>query len=140
MVHEEHLQIVAIMENVEKACEFVAGFARSSGFSDEMVHRCWISLEEICANVIEHGYQYNGQNEVIDVVCRAYTDHIVIIVMDDAKPFNPLDKEDPNPHTSLDERQVGGWGIAIVKKFMDSVTYRYLNNRNQLILEKYYAH
>jgi len=74
------------------------------------------------------------------VICRAYTDHIVIIVMDDAKPFNPLDKEDPNPHTSLDERQVGGWGIAIVKKFMDSVTYQHLNNRNQLILEKYYVH
>jgi sigma-B regulation protein RsbU (phosphoserine phosphatase) len=138
MLHEQSLQIVAIMENVEKACEFVANFARNLGFSDEMVHRCWVSVDEVCANVIEHGYKENGKYHVIDVTCRAYSDHLIIIFMDDAQPFNPLTKEDPDPKAPLEDREVGGWGIFFVKKFMDNVTYQYHDNRNQLTLEKYY--
>lgn len=138
MLHEDSLQIIAIMENVEKACDFVAGFARSLGFSEDIAHRCSISVDEVCSNVIEHGYHHHGQTEVIDLICRAYEDHLIIIIMDDAKPFNPLDKADPNPHEPLEDRQIGGWGIAIVKKYMDRVTYHYANNRNQLTLEKYY--
>jgi sigma-B regulation protein RsbU (phosphoserine phosphatase) len=140
MVHEERLQIVAIMENVEKACEFVAKFARDLGFSEEMIHRCWVSVDEVCANVIEHGYKENGRHEVIDVICRADTNLLIITFMDDSTPFNPLTKDDPDPHALLEDRELGGWGIFFVKKFMDNVTYRYQNNRNQLILEKYYGH
>lgn len=140
MVQEERLKIVAIMENIEKACDFVANFARSIGFSDDMVHRCALSVEEVCANVIEHGYRHQGANEVIDIVCRANPDHLVIIIIDDAQPFNPLNKADPDPHAPLQDRQVGGWGIFFVKKFMDKVHYHHINNRNQLTLEKYYPY
>ncbi|MDZ4670541.1 MAG: ATP-binding protein [Phototrophicales bacterium] len=140
MVHEERLQIVAIMENVEKACEFVAKFARDLGFSEEMIHRCWISVDEVCANVIEHGYKENGHHEVIDVICHTDANLLIITFMDDSTPFNPLIKDDPDPYALLEDREVGGWGIFFVKKFMDNVTYRYQNNRNHLILEKYYSH
>lgn len=138
MEQEKHLTIEAIMENVEKACLFVAGFARSIGFSEEMIHRCALSVEEVCANVIEHGYQHTGQNQVIDLICRANSDHLLIIILDDAQPFNPLNRKDPDPHATLEEREIGGWGIFFVKKFMDAVTYHHVNNRNQLTLQKYY--
>ena len=52
------------------------------------------------------------------------------------KPFNPLEKEDPDITLSADEREIGGLGIYMVKKSMDQVTYDYCNQKNVLRLEK----
>jgi anti-anti-sigma factor len=44
--------------------------------------------------------------------------------------------ESPDPALPLDDRPVGGWGIYFMRKLMDSVDYRYVNNKNHLILRK----
>jgi sigma-B regulation protein RsbU (phosphoserine phosphatase) len=137
VVQEEHrLTIPAVLENVEKACRFVAGIAQKMGMSDETVHRYYLAIEEICTNIIEHGYKYEGADAVIDVICREYSDRLSVTIIDDAKAFDPLIRNDPDPATPLSNRRSGGWGIYFVKKYMDEVTYSYENNRNHLTLEK----
>jgi anti-sigma regulatory factor (Ser/Thr protein kinase) len=138
MFYQNSLQIRAIVENIEKAHDFVYEFVRECGFSENIAHRCALSVDEVCSNVIEHGYQKNGHDKVIDVMCAADETHIMITIIDDAHPFNPLDNPSPDPLASLEDRPVGGWGIEIVRQYMDKVSYRYSNNRNQLILEKYH--
>ncbi|MCL4253614.1 MAG: ATP-binding protein [Anaerolineae bacterium] len=139
MLYQNSLQINAVVENIEKAHDFVYEFVLACGFGDAIAHRCALSVDEVCSNVIEHGYQQNGHDKVIDLVCVARENHIMITVIDDATPFNPLDIPSPDPRASINDRPVGGWGIEIVRKYMDKVSYRYSDNRNQLILEKYHG-
>lgn len=137
MPHQDHLQINAVVENIEKAHKFVYEFVLANGFSDMVAYRCALSVDEVCSNVIEHGYQKQGHDKVIDLICVAQENRITIIIMDDAHPFNPLNIPPPDPHAPIDVRPIGGWGIEIVRQYMDKVSYRYVDNRNQLILEKY---
>jgi serine/threonine-protein kinase RsbW len=138
LVQEQQLTIPAIIEKIEDACQFVSRIARSAGMEDEAVYRCYLSVEEICTNIIEHGYHYREDNNVIDVVCRWYPDRLAITIIDDAAPFNPLENADPDPSASLLERRGGGWGIYFVKRYMDKIDYTRQGNRNQLTIEKHF--
>lgn len=125
-----------MLENVEKACDFVSGVARSLGMGDDAVYHCYLSVEEICTNIIEHGYEYADNGSVIDVVCKPMPAALRIIIIDDADQFNPLELDDPDPTAPLLERQGGGWGVFFVKKYMNSVSYDYADERNHFIMEK----
>lgn len=136
MAKKHRLTIPATVEKVEEACDFVSDVARSLGMDDEAVHRCYLSVEEICINIIEHGYRDRQKDEVIEVRCQHRNNRLVITILDDAAPFNPLDRPNPDPAAPLMERGHGGWGIYFVKKYMDRLDYRYARNRNQLTIEK----
>ena len=61
---------------------------------------------------------------------------VIISFTDNGKPYNPLAKEDPNLKLSLSERDRGGLGIFMTKKFMDKVSYEYKDGMNILTIEK----
>lgn len=132
---EYRLSVAAELKQVETACRFVAHIAGKMGLSDEVVHKCHLAVEEICTNIIEHGYEFR-QNEVIELTCTVLPDRLRVTIVDSAAPFNPLEHADPDPASSLFDRYGGGWGIFFVKKFMDKVYYTYVHNRNHLTIEK----
>ncbi|MFW5692083.1 MAG: ATP-binding protein [Chloroflexota bacterium] len=136
VVNEYRLSVPAVLENVEAVCQWVADIGKSICMPEDAIHRCYLAVEEICTNIIEHGYHFDGADKVIELICRAYPNRLAVTIIDDAVPFNPLDREDPDPSAPLIEREGGGWGIFFVKKYMDVVSYSYRQSRNQLTVEK----
>jgi anti-sigma regulatory factor (Ser/Thr protein kinase) len=55
---------------------------------------------------------------------------------DDGVPYDPLQAAEPDVTASLDERSIGGLGILLVKKMMDTVTYERAGGRNVLRMRK----
>ena len=43
---------------------------------------------------------------------------------------------DPDVNTDLEDRQIGGLGIFLIRRVMDEVSYRYEKNKNILVMEK----
>lgn len=135
-VMERRLTIPAALQELASACDFVAEAAREAGLDEESVYRCHLSVEEVCTNVIEHGYRFTKGDKVIDIECRVYPDRFTVTIIDDAPPFNPLSQPEPNPTAPLWERESGGWGIYFVRQYMDSVAYEYRSNRNHFMMSK----
>jgi sigma-B regulation protein RsbU (phosphoserine phosphatase) len=95
-----------------------------------------VAIEEVFVNVARYAYQ-NGEGEVMlgigfDQESRAVTFRMT----DKGVPFDPLKKPDPDITLSADEREIGGLGIFITKKTMDSVEYAYENGENILTMMK----
>ena len=61
---------------------------------------------------------------------------ITFRMSDKGTPFDPLKKPDPDITLSAEEREIGGLGIFITKKTMNSVTYAYENGENVLTMTK----
>jgi anti-sigma regulatory factor (Ser/Thr protein kinase) len=61
---------------------------------------------------------------------------VTITFMDNGIPFDPLQRRDPDVTLSAEERRIGGLGIFMTKKTMDSVDYEYKNGQNILRLKK----
>ena len=91
------------------------------------------ALEEIFVNVAKYAYDDAG---FVEVTLSNDKSSVKFVFRDSGKPFNPLDKQDPNITASSDEREIGGLGIYMVKQIMDSVAYEYVNNQNVLTLIK----
>ena len=61
---------------------------------------------------------------------------MTLVVSDEGVPFNPLKREEPDITLSAAEREIGGLGIFITKKTMDTVDYRFENGKNILTMTK----
>ena len=61
---------------------------------------------------------------------------IVLVFIDQGIPYNPLDNKDPDITLNLEEREIGGLGIYMVKKIMDEVSYEYMDGQNILRMRK----
>jgi len=61
---------------------------------------------------------------------------VTVIFRDKGRPFNPLDHVDPDTRAPLEERKIGGLGLLIVKKTMDTIYYSRENDSNRLEFSK----
>ena len=71
-------------------------------------------------------------------MCEAREDPLSMSItfLDAGRKFNPLENEEPDTALSAEERDIGGLGIFLTKKFMDSVEYEYKDGQNILTLRK----
>ena len=95
-----------------------------------------LALEEIVTNIINHGYE--GKEEYsISIRFTLEKHNMRIQIKDWAPAFNPLDLPEPDDiDKPIEERNSGGLGIHLVKKFTDNFNYRRSDNKNIVTLIK----
>ncbi len=94
-----------------------------------------LSLDELLTNVISYAYDDQKSHE-IEVRLLLDNDFIKIEIVDDGKPFNPLEMDDPDLNLDLDDMEIGGLGIHLVKKKMDELLYERTEHKNILTMKK----
>lgn len=99
-------------------------------------NRLLVAADEIFANIVRHS---GASTWKVSVELTLNPDGVRLIFMDNGKPFNPLDRRDPDTTLCAEDRDVGGLGIFIVKKTMSPVTYRRNGEWNILTLGKDYG-
>lgn len=134
---KESLTIAGQLDEVTRASNFVGMLARSLGLSEQSIHHCILAVDETCTNIIEHGYEYVGEGNRIEIICTGTDNKLIIEVRDEGPEFNPLAQPDPDPNLNLEDRKTGGWGIFFTKKVMDDVQYVRSGPYNILTLIKY---
>jgi serine/threonine-protein kinase RsbW len=135
-VQQRRMSVTGVIENVRSICDFVVDFVNDVNLGDDIAFQFQLSLEEVCTNIVEHGYHHNNTDKKIDVVCMYDNAQVQVRIIDEAPLFNPLELDDPDPDIPLWEREGGGWGIYFVKQYMTSVTYELVNGQNSLLLTK----
>ena len=95
-----------------------------------------VALEEVFVNVAHYAYP-NGEGDMALSIAFDRENRVVTFRMTDkGVPFDPLKKPDPDITLSAEEREIGGLGIFITKKTMDTVHYAYENGENILTMTK----
>lgn len=135
-VQQRRMSVTGVIENVRSVCDFVVDFVNDVKLGDDIAFQFQLSIEEICTNIIEHGYKYNGAGKKIEIICVYDNSQIKVRIFDEAPLFNPLELDDPDPSIPLWEREGGGWGIYFVKQYMTSIAYEQIDGQNSLVLTK----
>ena len=131
---ENSITLTATDENLAKATEFVKDCAKSAGASDKFMRQIELVIEEIFINVAHYAYAPNTGD--VKISAEVADDKLRIMFIDEGKPYNPLEKSDPDTMLSAEEREIGGLGIFMTKKLTDNAEYIYKDGKNILILEK----
>ena len=129
----KELIIEAKTENLDAVLDFVTAELEAAECSVKLQTQITIAVEEVFVNIAHYAYS----PEVGGVVIRVTVgDEVCIEFEDKGKPYNPLDTTDPDITLGAEERAVGGLGIFMVKKIMDTVEYRHEDNKNVLRIKK----
>ena len=131
---EHYEKIVDVIpENQDILTAFVEGILAPMEGSMKSQMQINIAIDEIYSNIVK----FSGATKVTLIVeVRKATLTARLTFIDNGIPYDPLKQQDPDVTLSADEREVGGLGIFIVKKTMDSVCYRRNGNNNELAITK----
>jgi serine/threonine-protein kinase RsbW len=91
-----------------------------------------IACDEIVSNIINHG----GADDGIEVAVRVQDGRVVVRIDDDGAPFDPTAAATPDTGLALEDREVGGLGIYLVREMMDDVRYERRGGRNHMAFSK----
>ena len=95
-----------------------------------------VAIEEVFVNVASYAYGEGSGDVTLDIGFDEANRDVTFRLIDQGVPFDPLKKPDPDITLAIEERQVGGLGIFIVKKTMDTVHYAYEDGKNILTMIK----
>jgi len=92
-------------------------------------------LDEVLTNIITYGFEHDGEHE-ISIRLAPAADALEIEVTDEARAFNPLELPAADTSSALEERAVGGLGVHLVRRLMDTLEYQRIGGKNILVLRK----
>ena len=95
-----------------------------------------VAIEEVFVNVARYAYEDKEGDVEFGIGFDKESRTVSFRMSDAGVPFDPLKKPDPDITLSAEERDIGGLGIFITKKTMDSVEYVYENGKNILTMIK----
>ena len=106
-------------------------FAVASALPAKVLFAADTALEELLQNVLD----YSGAHEVRIRLAIEFGE-LRLELADDGRPYNPLLTEGPDLSRPLEEREVGGLGIHLVRKMMDRTAYEHRGGCNRMSLAK----
>ncbi len=128
------LELQATPEEVMRAVETLQQFAQTRGVPEKTIFGLALALEECGSNVVNHGLKGDPQHK-FQVILEHTGDSFVIELRDRGPAFDPTAAVKRKPQAEDDDLP-GGWGIELVRRNMDEISYRRDAGENILRLVK----
>lgn len=125
----------AKFEYLDEIRELVGNTARTVGFSEKTIYSLQLAADEAASNIIEHAYK-GVENATIKINCHFENNYITITMHDTGLAFDSKTVKQPNLKADLNERQIGGLGVYLMRKLMDTVEYQSTKSGNLLTMTK----
>ncbi len=130
------LHIAALLDNLDEVLSFVTNRLEEADCSIKQQMQIQIAVEEIFVNIAHYAYNSNPGDAFITVCIEDDPKTVEIEFKDKGMPFDPTANPDPDVTLTAEQRKIGGLGIFMVKKSMDSVKYRREDGCNILTIRK----
>jgi sigma-B regulation protein RsbU (phosphoserine phosphatase) len=131
---DNEITVGAKLEELERVQLWVEGVLEKGEYPAKVRNQIEVSVEELFVNIAS--YAYSGKAGEVSISAGLDGRIFVMRFEDSGAAFNPLEHEAPDTKTGIEDRQIGGLGIHIVRKWMDEIVYKRDNGRNILTLYK----
>ena len=124
------------MTEVVRLRSFIFSVCREYGIDDETGKTLNLAVEEWVANVINYAYK-KGMRGHVEVTADVKDGVLTMVIKDHGVAFDPTQHVEVDIDADLDDRQIGGLGIHLVRTIMDTMSYeRTANGYNVVTLTK----
>ncbi|MDR0908506.1 MAG: ATP-binding protein [Spirochaetaceae bacterium] len=133
------LHIGASESNLDTVLDWVEHILENNAVDNKTIGRIKVVSEEVFINIAQYAYKeqnISANEAVADITLDIHDNKLTLSFNDRGVPFNPLEKSDPDISADIEDRPIGGLGIFITKKWMDTVQYERKDGKNVLTLEK----
>ena len=119
----------ASLEKLQEFLMYLKDDMNRHGLSAKATFDMVTIAEEIFANIAQHAYD-TEDNGVVTVKTRTEDGVYYVKFVDGGKKYNPLRNKMPSISGDIRQRRIGGWGVMLVKKLADSMTYQRQDEQN----------
>lgn len=110
-------------------------FLENNGVDEHALAGVELVLEESVTNIIRYGYAGLPHAErFVEIELQVDLDEVQVLVVDDAKPFDPLDEGGLLLPDTLDDAQVGGLGLLMIRNTASRLSYERREGKNRLLM------
>ena len=132
----KELTVNAVVENIPSVTAFIDEQLEALDCPMKAQMQIDVAIDELFSNIARYAYP-DGPGEATVGFAFDEAERVCSVVFSDkGLPFNPLAQQEPDVNQPVSERPIGGLGIFLVKKTMDSVDYRREDGRNILTIQK----
>jgi len=132
----EKITVEAVLENLQTVIDFATERLEARDCSMKTVMQTELVVEEIFVNIANYAYQPEFGEATF---CIEFEENALLMTfIDSGKPYNPLEQKAPDTTLALEERDIGGLGIFLVKKNVDEISYEYSDGKNILRMKKFF--
>ncbi|MCR4860210.1 MAG: ATP-binding protein [Bacteroidales bacterium] len=123
------------IREIPELTAFIGELAREASLNDALAMTVNLALEEAVANVMQYAYP-KGTSGLVEVRAALAGRLLRFVISDSGVPFDPTKRPDADITQGVEERPIGGLGIFLVRRLMDSVSYARESGKNELTLIK----
>ena len=131
----ETLHIKNDVKEIAKFSSFMKSTMEKLDIDKSLARQLRLAVEEAVVNVVGYAYPA-GQKGEIDIRLMSDGKSLKTVIIDSGVAFDPTAVEQTDTTLSVEDRQVGGLGILLVRELMDSVNYERVEGKNVLTLTK----
>lgn len=132
----KELTVDASVDNIAVVTDFVTRELKTLNCPLKAQTQIVIAIDELFGNIARYAYAPDNGKATVRFETEHQPSAVIITFIDSGIPFDPLQQSDPDTHLSAQDRPIGGLGIFLVKKSMNSVEYAYENGQNILKIKK----
>ena len=129
------VQITNQRDQIDTVRKFFDDYSKENKLTEKTVHDIQMALDELLTNIVNYGYEDSDEHK-IDVRFGINDDAVRVEIIDDSKPYNILEQENPDISLSVEDKPIGGLGIFLIKKLMSNVDYYTKEGKNHLVMTK----
>jgi sigma-B regulation protein RsbU (phosphoserine phosphatase) len=128
------LELHATPEEVMRGVETLQIFAQEGKVPERIIFHLALALEEAGSNIVNHALRRDGQ-KTFHVTLEQTSDTFDIELRDRGPAFDPTSALPRKPR--VDDDPPGGWGIELIRHYLDEIHYRREGDENVLRLAKH---
>jgi serine/threonine-protein kinase RsbW len=130
------MQTTATVAHLPALVDFLQHAWQEGGLPEGAAFPFELALDEVFMNVVMHGTLPDGPPRTVSVSLRHDGTAVTMVMEDDGPAFDPLSLATPDVDAPLEEREIGGLGVFLVRELMDEVSYAHTGTHNQLTMRK----
>ena len=134
----EKITVEATVENLQQVIDFATEKLEERDCPMKAAMQLELVIEEIFVNIASYAYHPDKGSATFCVDFEEDPEAVILTFVDSGKPYNPLEKPDPDVSLDINEREIGGLGIFLVKKNVDDISYERTNEKNILRMKKFF--
>ena len=133
---EKELKLSACDENMGTVLEQVERMLAQTACDEMTRMQIMMAAEELFVNIAHYAYGGEPGEAVLTMKIMEDPKRFHMTFRDHGIPYNPLEHKDPDITLPVEEREIGGLGIFLIKNTMDKMEYEYRDGWNVLSIEK----
>jgi len=135
-----HLIIPAAHNNLSQVAQWLASLKKHYKWDRRSLFILQLALEELLVNTIDYGFKSTNHwvapaDAQIELTVATSATEIILTIQDNGAAFDPTQHISRPLAPSLEEAEIGGQGLRLIRHYFDEICYYRRDSHNHLRLK-----